>query len=230
MNTKYVLKKLNLNKEGFEKIRVAVQNAESKTSGEIAVCLSSESSDYSFWEFFASIICSFVVFLALLPLSANLRLFYEKTNWLSPEWYLPLSFGLIFLLSILIFFFLFNIPALDRLIIPNAYKNKMVTKQSFFAFSKTGVYCTEHHNGILIYVSYLEKQVRVIADEGISKKISNDLWKIIADSLASDLKKGEGVNAFCEAIEKCGELLKEHFPRQEDSKNELSDGLLILEN
>lgn len=51
MNTKTVIKKLKLNREGFDKIQEAVKKAESKTSGEIAVCLTPESSDYSIWEF-----------------------------------------------------------------------------------------------------------------------------------------------------------------------------------
>lgn len=62
MNTKTVIKKLKLNKEGFDKIQEAVKKAESKTSGEIAVCLTPESSDYSIWEFFAAMVLSLVCF------------------------------------------------------------------------------------------------------------------------------------------------------------------------
>ena len=39
MKSKTVIKKLKLDQNGFEKIQNAVKNAESKTSGEIAVCL-----------------------------------------------------------------------------------------------------------------------------------------------------------------------------------------------
>ena len=54
MTVKTVLKKLKLDESAFEKIRLSVKEAEQNTSGEIAVCLANESSDYSFWEFFAS--------------------------------------------------------------------------------------------------------------------------------------------------------------------------------
>ena len=230
MKSKTVIKKLKLDQNGSEKIQNAVKNAESKTSGEIAVCLAAESSDYSVWELFASLLCSVFCYAVMLPFSENIRRFYEQINWLSPEWYLPATFGIASFITVLIFFFIFNIPCLDRLIIPRDYRAKTVSKRAFAAFAETGVYCTEHHNRILIYVSYLERQVRIIADKGISEKISDDLWQLIADSLSSELEKGNAVSAYCDAIEKCGELLAEHFPIQKGDVNELPDGLLILEN
>lgn len=230
MNTKSVLKKLKLDKNGFLKIQQAVKNAESKTSGEIAICLTPQSSDYSFWELFASVIVSVFLCLLTIPFSSEIKMFYENRNWISPEWYLPFTFCSIFIIGIFVFFLLFNIPALDRIIVPNSYKNKMVLKNSFEAFSRTGVYCTKKHNGILIFVSYLEHSVKIIADKGISEKISDDLWKIVADELALNIKNNEGCEAFCSAIEKCGELLSEKFPIQKDDVNELPDGLIIVEN
>ena len=58
MNTKTVIRQLNLTKEGFEKIQQSVKKAESKTSGEIAICVTAESSDYSMWEFLAAFFAS----------------------------------------------------------------------------------------------------------------------------------------------------------------------------
>ena len=108
MTVKTVLKKLKLDESAFEKIRLSVKEAEQNTSGEIAVCLANESSDYSFWEFFASTVAGILVFFCVLPFSSSLKKFYESENWLSPEWYIPLTFGVIYLLSVLIFFFLFS--------------------------------------------------------------------------------------------------------------------------
>lgn len=228
MKIKSVIKKLKLDQSGFEKIQKTVKEAERKTSGEICACLAAESSDYAVWELFAGIVCSVLCYAILLPFSGAIRMFFENSNWLSPEWYLPATYGIAAFLSILVFFFVFNIPFLDRFIIPREYRNKLVSKRAFEAFAETGVYCTENHNGILIYVSFLERQVRIIADKGISQKISEDLWQLIADELSSELKKGNGVDAYCDAILKCGDLLSEHFPIKKDDKNELPDGLLIL--
>ena len=76
----------------------------------------------------------------------------------------------------------------------------------------------------------MEKQVRIIADRGISQKISQDLWNLIADELAENLKKGDAETAFTNAIKKCGQLLAENFPNHEENPNELADGLVVLED
>ena len=230
MKAKTVLKKLGIGKSEFEKIQQAVKSAESKTSGEIAVCLAPESSDYSVWELFYSIMISLVSSSIMLLFSKEIKTVLETANWYNPEWKLPAVFLIAVFSAIAVFFFLFNIPVLDRLIIPNEFKNKMVTDKAFETFSKSGVYATENHNGILIYVSYLEQQVRIIADEGISKRISKDIWISIADELSLNLKKADGCDAFCSAIEKCGVILSEHFPIKANDINELPDGLVIIEN
>lgn len=76
----------------------------------------------------------------------------------------------------------------------------------------------------------MEKEVRIIADTGISKKISHDLWQLISDELASDIKAGNATQGFINAIEKCGRLLAENFPARAKNQNELPDGLVILED
>lgn len=229
MDRKTLIKKTHLDDASFEKIKEAVKKAESKTSGEIAVCLATESSDYSFWELAAAVVTAVVLFVLLLPFSGGIRFFYEKINWLSPEWYLPATLGFSAFIGIFIFFWLFNIPSLDRIVIPKYVQKKTVSRRAFAAFSESGVYCTEKHNGILIFVSYLEREVRIIADKGISDKISSDLWQIIADSLADEIKNDNLTYGYCEAVERCGELLKEHFPIKKNDVNELPDGLVILE-
>lgn len=230
MNTKTVIRKLNLTKEGFEKIQQSVKKAESKTSGEIAVCVTSESSDYSMWEFLAAFVASGVCFGILVSFAKQINALIEKIFWVNKIWYMPLFYGSAVLITFIVFFWLFNIPALDRLIIPAGYKSKKVSNKAYRAFAETGVYCTERHNGILIFVSYLERQVRIVADKGISDKISEDMWQLVADSLVAELKKGNGVDGFCDAIAKCGDLLSEHYPIEKDDVNELPDGLLILED
>lgn len=230
MNTKTVIRQLNLTKEGFEKIQQSVKKAESKTSGEIAICVTAESSDYSMWEFLAAFFASGICFGIMISFASRINVLLENNLWVNKIWYLPLIYGAAVLVTFVIFFWLFNIPFLDRIIIPEGYKSKKVSKKAFCAFAETGVYCTEKHNGILIYVSYLERQVRIIADKGISDFISDDMWQLIADSLVAELKKGNGVDGFCDAVEKCGDLLSEHFPFEKDDVNELPDGLLILED
>lgn len=228
MNRKSFIKKLALSEEALENIKKAVQNAEKNTSGEIVVAVAKESSDYSFWEILASLIVSLIVFCVMIPFSGMIRNFYESINWQAPEWYLSATYGFTIFLVVLVFFAFFNIPLFDRLIIPSFVKVKNVSDRAFRAFTETGTYCTKDHTGILIFVSFLERQVRVIADKGISEKISQDMWNLIASGLTDELKNGHNEEAFIDAIEKCGKLLSDFYPIKKDDVDELSDGLVLI--
>lgn len=231
MKYKSLVKKLNLSSQDFEAIKSKVADVEKETSGEIAIAVTPESAHYAYWELLASNIIAAIVILVLLPFSSQIRGLYRHLYWQNePGWILPAFFLVTCFATILISFYLANIPALDRLIIPNAVKKSCVTHRAFRYFTESGVYETKDHSGILIFVSYMERQVRIIADTGISSKISQDLWNLIADELAEGLKKKDSKDAFINAISKCGQLLKENFPPEAENPNELPDGLVILED
>lgn len=231
MKYKSLVKKLNLSEEDFEKIKNTVAEVEAKTTGEIAVAIAPESAHYSFWELLASNGFAAIVLLVLLPFADKIRSLYEKIYWQNePSWILPLFFIVSCFAAVVIAFYLANIPFIDRIVIPKAVRISCVTHRAFRYFTESGVYDTAEHSGILIFVSYMERQVRIVADSGISKKISQDMWNLIADELAENLKYGNAVLAFESAIIKCGELLAENFPPHDENPNELPDGLVILED
>lgn len=230
MTTKYLLKKIKLSDSDMAEIKEAVAKAESKTTGEIALALTAESDSYSFWELLASTYLAGFVFIVLLPFAGKISGLYERFFWGTPEWLLPAFYGIATLATIVLGFFAVNVPVLDRIVIPRVIRKKCVSDKAFRHFAQSGVYDTKEHSGILIFVSYLERQVRIIADSGIAKKIPQDLWNIIADDLAAGIKNGKTKEGFIAAVEKCGELLAENFPAGEENPNELPDGLVILED
>lgn len=230
MTTKRLLKKIRLSDSDFDEIRDAVAAAEKNTTGEIALALTAESNDYSFWELRAAVCAATAVFALLLPGADRLKTAYDYILWSQPVWFLPAFYGFALLITLVASFWAFNFPAADRLVIPQEVRRKAVTERAFRHFAESGVYCTTEHSGILIFVSYMERQVRIIADKGIAEKIPEELWNIAADELAAGIKNGKAKEGFIAAIEKCGELLAENFPPHKDNPNELSDGLVILEN
>lgn len=230
MTTRYLLKKIKLSDSDLNEIKEAVKAAENKTTGEIALALTAESEHYSFWELLASTYLAAIVFIALLPFAPDISALYGKILWDQSQLFLPVFYGISTLATIVLGFFAANIPFIDRIIIPRSIRKKAVTDRAFRHFAQSGVYDTKEHSGILIFVSYLERQVRIIADSGISKKIPQDLWNIIADDLAEGIKNGKTKEGFIAAVEKCGELLAENFPAEGENPNELQDGLVILED
>ena len=229
MTYKKLVKKLNLKDEDFDRIKKSVADAEAKTTGEIAVAVTPESGTYSFWELLAADVLAAVVLICLLPFADKILGIYQHFYWdNAPAWIIPSFFLITCFAVIIIGFYLCNIPFIDRLIIPKEIRNRSVTNRAIRYFAESGVYETAEHSGILVFVSFMERQVRIVADKGISEKISQDLWNLIADDLCENMKKGNVTQAFTNAIEKCGELLAENFPPHEENPTELSDGLVIL--
>lgn len=231
MTVKSLIKKLNLSDDDFKAIKEAVAAAESKTTGEIALAVTAESGKYSFWELLWSNGLAAVVLAVMIPFSAGITTLFRKFYWEAvPEWIVPCVFVAVAFAMVVLGFYLCNIPAFDRLIIPSSEKKETVSARAMQHFAESGVYKTAEHSGILIFVSYMEREVRIIADSGINEKISQDLWNLIADELCENLRKGDTVKAFIGAVERCGALLAEKFPNHESNPNELADGLVIVQN
>lgn len=230
MQTGAMTKRLAFTDADFNEIAAAVQKAEAKTTGEIALAVTAESSQYSFWELTVALVVSAVGFCIALPFAGHIEKFYEYYFWTRKMWVLPVFYGVLIFALVIAVFFLCNIPAVDRLVIPRKIKTECVTHRAFRYFTESGVYETKEHSGILIFVSYLERQVRIVADAGIAKQIPQDLWNIIADSLASEIRRGNFKGGYIDAVTKCGELLAEKFPAHKENPNEIKDGLVILED
>ncbi len=223
-------KKLRLTDDALERIALAVQDAEKNTDGEIVVAVAKESSRYSFWELLASVVCSVLIFAALLPVADSIFDLCARLFWIVPSWYVPAFYGISSFAMIAILFSLANIPIIDRLVVPRFVRTACVTGSAFRLFAESGLHDTVSHSGILIYISVLERQVRIIADSGINKKISQDMWNLLADDLTAGLGEKKYEAAIVGTVQKCGELLAQHFPAQKTEGNELPNSLILLES
>ena len=243
MNYKRLIKKLKLSESDYKDIEEAVKKAEAGTKGEIALAITPQSETYAFWELAIAVFTSFMLLCSLFPLANQVYSWMNRVFWLPKPWHLIAFYTAICLVEIIVFYLLYNIPWFDSLIIPERIKEKAVTNRAMRYFTESGVYCTKDHTGILIFISYLEHEVRIIADKGLKDKIPDDLWEQIADEIAKDIAKGSVKEGFVKAIEKCGALFTENFPLKnpettdsaatdeasEVNPNELSDSLVILE-
>lgn len=227
--TKKTIKKLALTKQDFDHIKQAVAEQEKYTTGEIALALTPESDTYSFWELFFSVICGAFLFAFLLPLSPYVNAFLESVFWHLMPWYLPALYGLFSFLFIALFFAVANIPAIDRLIIPYSVRHKTVFNRAIRHFVESGVYATKENSGILVFISVMEREVRIIADFGIGQKIDQKRWDSIATDLSKAIKEKYTAEGILYAVEQCGKILADTFPANKENPNELADGLLILE-
>jgi len=229
MKAEKLAAKLKISAADLASIRQSVLEAERTTNGEIALAAIPESSDYSFFELFASVGLGAAAFTLLLPVHATVAAFVDRQFWHAPSWYVPAIYGIAAFAVIALAFLFANIPAVDRLVVPKAARQKAVYGRAIRHFVESGVYATGDHTGILIFISLLEHEVRIVADSGINAKIGQAEWDRIAALVASGVKHGNTAKALIAAVTECGILLAEHFPAKNENPNELADGLVFLE-
>ncbi len=230
MNYNSFVKKLSLGEKDFEEIKDAVSNAEKRTSGEIALAVIPESSSYAFWELLTAVVTALLLAIALFPIADGIYSWLCGIFWGERPWYLAAFFMTVCALAVILLYLAYNIPAIDSIVVPQAARHHAVYARAMRYFTESGVYDTSNHSGVLIFVSYFEREVRIIADRGISEKISQDLWNLIADEISESFSKKNVKEAFVNAVNRCADLLAEYFPLEGEKKNELVDGLVLLRN
>ncbi len=92
-------------------------------------------------------------------------------------------------------------------------------------FEKLGMACTQHRNGVLIYLSLKDHAFTILGDRGIHDKVGQNFWEETASTMHqyfSQDKFSEGLEA---VIAQIGARLKDYFPHESGDINELPDGV-----
>jgi len=224
-----LLKLMNISPIQMREIADTVAEAEKKTTGEIALAVVYQSDSYAFVELFVAFCASFLSFFILFLCSAPIWNLLERTVWFPSPAQLTAVIGGGAATVVFVVYLLVNIPAIDRLIIPNALKKRRVYARALQHFVESGVYKTTEHSGVLIFASVLERKFFVIADSGIAAKVAQTEWDGICKIMTAGLKEHRAAQAFVSAVQECGRILQEYFPNKEENTNELPDGLVLLE-
>ncbi len=82
---------------------------------------------------------------------------------------------------------------------------------------------TAARNAILIFVAPRAQKFAVVGDEAVHQKCGAEYWQRLVETMREHFKREEFSDALVEAIQGAGNLLAQHFPRQSDDRNELSD-------
>ena len=90
-------------------------------------------------------------------------------------------------------------------------------------FEKLGMTRTAHRNGVLIYIAPKLRRFRILGDTGVHEKCGDEFWRQTASEMEGHFRRGEFTEGLVKGIEKAGELLAAHFPREGGDVNELPD-------
>ncbi|MEC4747102.1 TPM domain-containing protein [Methylomicrobium sp. Wu6] len=97
-------------------------------------------------------------------------------------------------------------------------------------FADLRIWDTEENSGVLIYLLLADREVHIVADRGIARRVAQTEWDAIASSMQQAFQRGdfrEGVQAGIECITK---LLTTHFPADSLNPNELPDRPVVIKD
>ncbi|MDQ3234515.1 MAG: hypothetical protein M3Q07_22150, partial [Pseudobdellovibrionaceae bacterium] len=124
-------------------------------------------------------------------------------------------------------FYLARIPALERFLIPRKDQKLETERRAMLAFYEAGLANTAGRTGILLFVSFFERQAVVLADQGIARFCKPEDFQELVHDLVHGAKEHQLVEGFEKAILKCQDVLAAHFPPDTANPNELKDHLRI---
>jgi putative membrane protein len=202
---------MQISDEDRAAIAAAIHAAEQRTSGQIVCVLMRSASEYFYVP---------VLWAALLALVSPWPLIV-LTDW---------SVQRIFLVQIVVFTFAFlalSWAPLRISLVPPAVRRARAHRAAVEQFFARGLTRTRDRTGVLIFVSFAERYARIIADEGISSKVSNRDWQLAVNTLTAHLHDGRIAQGFIAAIEQCGAVLAKHAPPTGEG-NELPDRIYVM--
>ena len=93
-------------------------------------------------------------------------------------------------------------------------------------FARLEMFKTRHRNAVLILVAPASHKFAIFGDDAIHTKCGQAFWDDVTAAMTNHFKEGKFTDGLVHAIERAGNLLAKHFPRQPDDKNELPDDVI----
>ncbi len=82
---------------------------------------------------------------------------------------------------------------------------------------------TTLRNGVLLYLSVLDRRIAVFGDKGIDEKVPAGFWDNVVAVLAGEFRKQNFLHGILRSLGTIGDQLALLYPLQGDAKNELAD-------
>jgi putative membrane protein len=120
------------------------------------------------------------------------------------------------------------LPVVLRLVTPRRVRRARVRRAALQQFLAHGLHTTQARTGVLIFAALADRQVEIIADEGIHAKVDTEVWARAVDSLTAALRAGRPAEGFETAIALTGEVLAAHFPPRANNPDELPNRIVEI--
>lgn len=107
--------------------------------------------------------------------------------------------------------------------LPALLRGQSARERAVEVFAQLRVWDTAENNGVLIYVLLADHDVEIVADRGITARVSADEWTAICQEMEIRFHAGQYEAGAVAAIARVGALLKRHYPGADAAGDELPD-------
>lgn len=204
--------------EELDRIKAAVAKAEEKISGEIVPLFVERSGFYTIANYRGGILFATAAFVTIVIFDRYVP---------SLAVFDPLLILLLVAFAGVIGGILTHmLPFLKRMFLSREHLDQATRKRAETAFIEEEVFLTRQRTGILIFISFFEHEVMVLADKGISKVVDQREWDDMVRHIIEQVRIGRITEGIEDAILRCGQILLEKgFVKTADDVNELRDDL-----
>lgn len=101
-------------------------------------------------------------------------------------------------------------------------------QRALAVFAQLHIWDTHANNGVLIYVLRADRAVEIIADRGISSRVSQAEWDGVCREVEAHYRAGRYAEGSSAAVSGVARLLGRHFPAAGPHQNELPNQPILL--
>lgn len=113
------------------------------------------------------------------------------------------------------------LPGVKRVLSPRGMRHREVLRAARATFVERGVHRTRDRSGVLVYISWLEREVVLVPDSGIERALAGDAGADATRTLTAAMVDGGA--AVARELGRLGPGLATGMPRLPDDANELPD-------
>jgi putative membrane protein len=115
------------------------------------------------------------------------------------------------------------VPQLKRYLTPRATQRRAVEQAARATFVERGVHHTTGRSGVLVYISWLERRVALVADAGLAAALADDTLARAEAELSRYVARGGAEVA--RRLEALAPKMAAAMPHRDDDVNELPDAI-----
>lgn len=228
---------MSMTPEDHQKIADAVAQAETRTAAEIVCVITQECADYRevplAWAAVTALVAPAVAF--ALGLDPGL-LTTLNNGWIAGHSSgfkdaVRLTLGAYALLQSAVFLLVWltaSLPTVRRALTPSGLRNRRVHEAALRQFVARGISNTTDANGVLIFVSLLDRRVEVLADAGVHAAVPPGTWTKAVTAVRVAMKANHHAEGLVHAVTICGDALAPAFPPGDDNQNQLPNDAILI--